>query len=367
VSLHQGFFWYYFLPNKRPLEVYEQKGSPCNYIHPRKGANRYLFKVYYTKHRIAVEFFHVLTDGTGGLIFLKSLVAEYLRLSGETVGEDPQIFLADGKVDAREKEDSFERFYKPLKSVFKSESGSFHLKRGSLTDGVQVLSGQLKVEELKAISQKYGATITEYLVSELIWALQQLQDLKVKKAAKRRPIRVSVPVNIRRLYDSVTMRNFSLFVVIGIDPSLGFWSFEEIVEQVIHQLRGGVNAKALSKQVARNVAGRRNFLIRYAPNALKKPLMKLLSDSYGDRIYSTTFSNLGNVSLPEGMADIIKRLDFYLSPSKTNKVSCSAIGSGNTISLNFTSIFAKRTDFERIVFSSLVDKGVGVKLETNRK
>lgn len=31
------------------------------------------------QNRIAVEFYHALTDGTGGMVFLKSLLAEYIE------------------------------------------------------------------------------------------------------------------------------------------------------------------------------------------------------------------------------------------------------------------------------------------------
>ncbi|MEZ4627989.1 MAG: hypothetical protein R2912_07880 [Eubacteriales bacterium] len=40
----------------------------------------FCMRVRYYHNRIAVEFFHVLTDGTGGQVFLQTLVAEYLRL-----------------------------------------------------------------------------------------------------------------------------------------------------------------------------------------------------------------------------------------------------------------------------------------------
>ena len=36
------------------------------------------FRVLVYKNRVAVEFFHALTDGTGALVFVKTLLAEYL-------------------------------------------------------------------------------------------------------------------------------------------------------------------------------------------------------------------------------------------------------------------------------------------------
>ena len=367
VTLHQGFYWYYFMPNKNPLEVYPEISSPCAYIHPKKGANGYLFKILYTEQRIAIEFFHALTDGTGALVFLKSLVAEYLRLSGREIGEDPQVLLANSKMDPLEAEDSFERYYTPRKSVFGSESSAYHLpSSGGLTDKVQVISARIKIEDLKKISSFHQVTITEYLVAELLDAMQRVQEAKVKNPKKFKPVRISVPVNIRKIFGSKSLRNFTLFVVVGIDVRLGHYEFEEILEQVMHQLRASINAKTLGRQVTRNVAGRRHPLMRYAPNVFKRPLMKLLSDTYGDGIYSTTLSNIGNVTLPSGMHEVVDRLDFFLSPSKKNKTSCAAVGANGYLTLNFTSILAERTDFEREALSALVTKGIPVEVATNR-
>ena len=309
VSLHQGFYWYYFMPNHKPVAVYPDVAYPCGYLHRKRGANGYLFKVLYTSQRIAIEIFHAVTDGTGALVFLKSLVAEYLRLSGRQVGEDPQVFLPDSPMDPQEVEDSFERFYTPLKAVFGFESSAWHMpSKYGLSDNVQVISARMKIEDLKRISSVHKVTITEYLVAELLDAMQRIQEQMVGNPKRYKPVRISVPVNIRKVFGSRSLRNFTLFVVIGIDVRLGHYSFEEILDQVVHQLRGNVNVKSLSKQVSRNVAGRRHPAIRYAPNVFKRPLMKLLSDSYGDDIYSTTISNIGNVTFPEGMREVVERL-----------------------------------------------------------
>ena len=367
LSLHNGFFWYYLSEHSAALEVYKDNPSPCRYLDVKKGANGYLFKVFYRKNRIAVEFFHAITDGTGGIIFLKSLVAEYLRLSGYEVGEDPGILLPDSKVKHEELEDSFNRFYRPIKSVFAMESSAFHYNpKDQLQDELEVISATLSVEKVKAQAKEYGLTITEYIVCEILDALQKLQEMHVKNKKKWAPVRLSVPVNIRKVFNSTSLRNFTLFIVVGIDVRLGHYEFDEIVNAVIHQMRSSVNEKTLSLQISRNVAGRRHPLIRYAPNIIKNPLMKLFSDSYGDNIYSSVISNIGNVTLPTGMSEVVERLDFYLSPSKTNKIALAAIGAKGSIVINITSILTHNTDFEKLLLTSFVEKGISVEVSTNR-
>ncbi|MDC7245913.1 MAG: hypothetical protein PQJ47_08415 [Sphaerochaetaceae bacterium] len=367
LSLHDGFFWYYLSENTKPLEVYKEHSFPCAHIDRKRGANGYLFKVFYTDHRIAVEFFHAVTDGTGGLIFLKSLVAEYLRLSGYTVKEDPQIFLPDDKVRNEELEDSFTRFYKPLKSVFATDGKAFHHNAvAEMSEKVQAVSAVIPVDQLKERAKVYGLTITEYIVCEILDSLQTLQEQYVKNPKRYKPIRLSVPVNIRKLFHSTSLRNFTLFIVVGIDVRLGHYGFDEIVKTVFHQVRDSVNEKTLSLQISRNVAGRRLPFIRYAPNLLKRPLMKLFSDSYGDATYSSVFSNLGNVTLPDGMKEVVERVDFYLAPSKVNKFSLSGVGVNGNVIINVTSFLTDNTDFERTLFTSLVEKGLQVEISSNR-
>lgn len=368
VSLHQGFYWYYFLPNRRPLEIYEDNNFPCAYLNRTKGANRYLFKVLYRERTIAVEFFHALTDGNGALSFLKTLLTQYFGLSRKDVAGDPHILHPQEPISPEEGEDSFERFYKPRKALFASQSEAFHLGEGSaFTDKVEAISARVAVDELKALISLHQVTITEYLVALLLEALQAIQEEKVIKERRYRPLRVQVPINVRRIFNSKTVRNFSLFTVVGIDPRLGHYEFEEILDQVKYQIRGGVNEKQLSLQIARNVVGRRLPLIRYAPNVLKKPFMKLLSDFYGDKVFSMTLSNIGNITLPEKLKGVVERLDFFLSPNKKNKVTSAAIGVNGYISLNFTSFLTHDTEFERRVLRSLVERGVAVEVATNRR
>jgi NRPS condensation-like uncharacterized protein len=271
-------------------------------------------------------------------------------------------------VKPEEAEDSFERFYKPLKAVFGFEGSAYHMPVDDrLTDDIQVISARIAIADLKRVSSANQVTITEYLVAHLIDAMQRIQETTVKNPRRYKPIRVSVPVNIRKVFGAKSLRNFTLFIVVGIDVRLGHYEFDEIMKQVMHQMRSEVNDKTLSKQVARNVAGRRHPVIRYAPLVFKNPLMKLFSDTYGDDTYSTTISNIGNVTLPEGMKEVVDRIDFHLSPSKTNKVSCAAIGAKGFLTLNFTSIYTHKTIYEMEVLRALVEKGIPVEVATNRK
>ena len=73
MRLRMGLFWYYFEENDRPVpKVREEELYPGAYINKSRN-NHYMFRVTYYKKRINLEVFHALTDGYGGLVFLKEL------------------------------------------------------------------------------------------------------------------------------------------------------------------------------------------------------------------------------------------------------------------------------------------------------
>ena len=80
LRLRQGVFWFYFEENgKKAPRVRKEDNYPCRFIVQNKNRS-YMFRVTYYRCRINLEVFHVLTDGMGGINFLKELTYQYLRL-----------------------------------------------------------------------------------------------------------------------------------------------------------------------------------------------------------------------------------------------------------------------------------------------
>ena len=84
--LRRGVFWYYLQQLAKAPQVMDEHSYPLTRM-SRQEMRRCAFRVIVYKKRIAVEFFHSVTDGTGGMIFLKTLLAEYLQsVSGVPFG-----------------------------------------------------------------------------------------------------------------------------------------------------------------------------------------------------------------------------------------------------------------------------------------
>ena len=65
------------------------------------------------------------------------------------------------------------------------------------------------------VAKSYNATITEYFNAVLLYALMQKQESEWH--LKLRPVKIAMPVNLRRFFPSKTLRNF-ITMIYRIDP-----------------------------------------------------------------------------------------------------------------------------------------------------
>ena len=361
-TLKQGFFWCYFEKIKDKPIISKDTKNPMVRIDFDKN-NKYLFRIRTFKNRIALEVFHALTDGTGALKFLLTLTEEYLRLKYKVKPEYTDYVL-DPNEEAKqyEIEDAFLRVTSS-KGNLVHEHTAYHPKGTKLESNmISIITGVLDSTELKKISKKYNTTITEFLCSLLIYSIQELkreQNIKDKKE-----IKVSIPINLRNMYDVKTLRNFSSYINVGIKPDHDY-SLEEIIYVVQKQIKEMNNYEFLNAKISGNVKLMKNYFIRRIPMFVKKHIMSFIEAKMGDGYITTSISNLGNIELPKNMKKYVTDMNFILGKSR-GKPSCVAcIGYNNKIYITFSSII-KETDQERIFFKTLANMGLEVYIESNR-
>ena len=365
VTMKKGFFWYYLTPNPKDPIIHPEGSYPAGRFLFREN-NGYLIRVLHASHRIALECFHALSDGIGVLELLKLLVERYLASGGREVSFQGDLSF-DEPAQAWESSDPFQTLYDPRLPGYPSYPRAYHYKgSGSYDERVKVISARMKSSDLKGAAKLHDLTIGQYLGAVFIHSLQELQLKEGRKMRRRKPIRISVPMNLRRLFDLKTMRNFTLFAVVGIEPNRGYYSFEEIAHHVRLQTALAQDKKALLSQIRRNVAGEHALALRFVPTMLKNPFFKLLSDHLGDQQYSGVISNLGHVALPGLLEELVERMDFHLSPGLLNKVVLSVIGYKDEVVLNFSSFFTTDTELERIYCERLIHDHVPVHIASNR-
>ena len=116
----KGFFWHYLDSTKAHYAINEETARPFLPIRVSLTGSK-TFKVLYFNNRVSVELFHALTDGTGGMIFLKTLMHEYFRLLGIESTLDATTFDVNVAPDFDENANEFAKAPKTKAGGFMSK------------------------------------------------------------------------------------------------------------------------------------------------------------------------------------------------------------------------------------------------------
>lgn len=362
VRLRRGLFWYYLEHHAGQAAVEPDVQNPMR-TWTRKEVKNFLFRVRYDNRRISVEFFHVLTDGSGGMVFLKTLTAAYLRLKGYDVGTGGGALDVSEQAEEAEMEDAYNRFSN-FRVVYRPKETKAFRIQGTISPGhvINIISGTLPLDKVVEVARRYKTSVTEFLTGVYMYELYRIQQQGGYNTLS--PVRISVPINVRRFYPSKTLRNFALYANPGIEPAFGQYTLEEILGLVHHFMRYTINEKYLNALMCANVGPERNILMRLAPLPLKNMVMRMAYHFVGESRFTSTVSNLGAVSMPAGMAEAVDRFEFLLGPSHYNPVNCAVVSTGNKLVVSFSSTMTE-TDPQRAFFKEMVRQGIPVRIESN--
>jgi acetyl esterase/lipase/NRPS condensation-like uncharacterized protein len=362
--LRKGMFWYYLQSAPSVPQVDEEKSYPLTEM-SKRATRKCAFRVLYYKNRIAVEMFHSLTDGTGALIFLKTLTAEYFRQKyGELIPAENGVLDRFEHPSQQELEDSFRKYAGKI-SASRKENDAWLIKGTPENDGfLNLTCFRLQTKQVLDKAHEYGVSLTVFMCSVLMMALSQMQKEKVASQKRRKPIKVLVPVNLRNLFESRSLRNFALYTTPEILPALGDYTLEEICEAVNHKMGLEVTKKQMSMKIAANVNSEKLMAVRIMPLFIKDFVMKAVYDTVGEKKSCINFSNLGLMKLPAEMDKYVERADFILGAQAKNPYNCSAISYKETLYMNFIRNI-KENELEVRFYEILKDLGIDVEAESN--
>lgn len=359
VKMKKGFFWYYLEPNNEEPLIFQESPYICNKFNFREN-NNYLFRVSYFDRRIAIEVFHGLTDGAGALEFLKALVYNYLVTKGHQIDSE-NLILTDIENISEEYQDSFLKNYDKRYKSKRRERKALQL-RGTLyqENWLALITGTVSVAALKEIAHRYEATITEFLAACIIKSAMQTPTLFENK---RKPFILFIPVDLRRIFPSRTLRNFSLYTrtICNLDKEL---TFEEIVASVKTDMSEQLKKENMQAMIFQNVKIEKNIFLRLVPLAIKEIALRAGYRAWGDNANSFSFSNLGKVTLPREMIPYIDKIEFCNGASYRSPVNLGVISFGDKLVMTFSGAIVER-DLQRAFFRLLAGFGLEVVIETN--
>ena len=364
--LRKGAFWYYLQQVESAPQIREEYSYPLVFM-DREEMRRCAFRVIVHEDRIAVEFFHSLTDGTGAMIFLKSLTAEYLEQKyGISIPAEAGVLDRRQEPQEEEMEDSFLKYAGNVAASRRDTNAWRMCGVPRPGGGLNLTCFRLPVKNTLALAHNQGVSLTVFLSAAMMQALLNLQQEKVRSFRRRKGIKLLIPVNLRQLFPSKSLRNFAMYTIPEIDPRLGEYTFDEICKVIQHKMGSEITPKHMSTVIATNVNDERNPLVRLIPLPVKNVVMKAIFDSVGERKSCLTLSNLGLVKVPQAMEPYIRRFDFILGVQAAAPYNCGVVSYGDTVYINFIRN-TRDAELERHFHLVLRDMGVPVTVESNQK
>jgi NRPS condensation-like uncharacterized protein len=354
VHLRSGIFWNYMDENESGLRVREDTSYPCAEINHFEN-DGYLLRILYSHKRVSVECFHTLTDGYGAIEFMKSLIYYYLRFSGKEIDHEDKIITAGEGASRGETEDSYQRHYRHYKkksSKTKFRRNAYVVKGTNFPlYGNNVTTGIVSAKALNALAKSNGSTITAYLSAVLASALLKSRP---NNREDDKPVVITVPVNLRKIFPSDTLRNFACVVDLVIEQKNAV--FSDIVAEMSNQLREKTTKANLQAIVERNVAFERNIFLRFIPLVLKNFLIALNFELYGDPEKTTTLTNLGNIVIPSGMQNYIKWFEVNIYTSRKKPIKGAVLSVNDKLAISFSRTITE-PEVIRHFFTFLANEG----------
>ena len=363
--LRRGVFWYYLQQLERAPELKKESSYPLTRM-SRKETRACALRVIVYKKRVAVEIFHSLTDGNGALVFLKSLAAEYIQQKYNV-----KIPCTKGILDRLEEpkstefEDDFVK-YKGNVKMGRNENNAWRLSGTCEVGGfLNVTCLKIPVESVLEKAHQYGVSLTVFLCAAMMEAIERIQRKQVPERRKRKPIKVLIPVNLRKLFKSTTLRNFVFYTTPEIEPRLGDYTFEEKCAVIKHKMGTDITDKQMAKRIAANVESEQMLIVKLMPLFIKNIVMKAIFDAVGERKSCLSLSNLGAVTVPDNMAEYIERFDFILGIQATAPYNCGVLAFKDTLYINFIRNI-KESYLENYFHQVLREMDIPVTVESNQ-
>ncbi|MCR4615017.1 MAG: hypothetical protein K5756_02570 [Clostridiales bacterium] len=360
VTIRGSFFWRHLRAVDCTDIVEEDDGKwPCRPIEIGRKINTPMFRVLYKDSTIALEIFHAVTDGTGAMRFLQTIVATYFRLQGIDVPSTDSILDAKDKPTDEEMENAFLKCYdKKGETQGRGESKAYQYMPKITENYLKIVHGIIPVDELKVVTKNYGVTVTSFMTAVYIYAFYKHLGEKIDK-----PIKIQVPVNLRPIFGfKDNLRNFSLFANVEVNSDMNGCNFEDILKTTVEQMNTGFHKDNLQKIINANVGSEQMAVVRFSPSIVKLPILRIATRLYGERLSTSPFSNIGVINVPDVLKDKIKSFDFVIGATRVNNIYMTMNSFNGKTVVTFSSR-SKETEVQKIFFDFLREQGMSVETD----
>lgn len=359
--LRRGVFWYYFDESDLEPVVSRESKLLCAPLYFKNSRNL-LFRVIYYNKRINVEIFHALTDGAGAIWFAETLIFHYLMLTYQEELQET-IPKLDYKASISQKmSDSFEKTYYKKKEGLSKKSKekkpfAYQIKESRLDENrTKLIEGAMSLESTLALSRKYNTSLTVFLTALLLYSISS--EMPEKKKVK--PVVISVPINLRQLYQSFTARNFFTTMNINYNFSEQSSDFTDIIESVDQSFKDNLTKESLDNKMAQFMDLQSNPFARISPLPLKDLSLKV-GNAWNNCRLTSSLSNLGRISTAPEFEKYIRQFSICVNARRPQITLCSY---KDRLVISFTSPY-EETDIQQSFFQFLANQGIVIDLASN--
>ena len=358
VKLKSGLFWYYFEENELLPVVSEEVDYPFKKIND-KANNEYLFKVTYFHKKINLEVFHALTDGNGAILFLNEIVYRYLEMKYPNE-------IPEHKKEFRRMSEDTEDAYK--KSYVKKRVKTKKIKKAYMLQGEELDKGEygithniINLKELKEYARSVGCSLSEYLVALIAYSIYET-NYRIYNG--KRPINISVPINLKKYIKTETISNFFSYMQVSIAlKEKKVYTFDDVLILVKKEFEKKLILDKILSTITKDAGSTNNIFVRIVPLVLKKLAFRIGSMQV-KRKFTTSFSNIGIVSVEDEYKPYVDRYFVILSPDWAEKIKCGIVSYENDIVVTFSTIL-KDNLVENKFKELLKERNISVRIEGN--
>lgn len=359
VTLRRGMFWYYFQNITQFPTVEKEVDYPCRRM--ELNQKKHLFRVLYFENKISFETFHSLTDGTGAVCFLNALLACYFNLQNEKIDEKKLVVNYKDRPNCEEVEDSFKRYADDSGKNKRDSKKAYQVYGTPEPNGkLNVITAVMDAQKLNEIAKQHKATITEFLVSIYAKSILIREQASV---SHKKPVVISVPINLRKFFATSTLRNFSSWIDIYFEYKCANYNIDELIDITKNQMKV-ISKEYLLKNINTNVATEKNIFVRLMPLFIKNFALNLSYKLFGESAYTSVVTNLGKISTPPEFNNLVDRYDCLLSKSILNTVNIAVATFNNKLSITFTDCIMEH-NIERDFCRMLKTFGIDITIFTN--
>lgn len=306
VRIHRGLFWHYMEETDLVPIVEEEQRRVCPKLYEKYNEEGLHYLISFHEKRINLDMLHVLGDGYGGIDFANLLLFNYLKRVHPN--ELKALNNSAGPSKWELSENSFENIEtKAGKSKLDIKPAFREFSPKLPFDQLQFIEVQMPSSEIVSRAKALGVTITSLLGSALVMALIKNMPL----AAKKMPVSIEMPVNLRSYYPSDSIRNFFSDIKYSRVPT-GDESLASLSKEYDHSIKESLTPEKISAQIAQIQAFQNNGAIRLVPLFLKQGALRFFSFLTNSGA-SAVLSNLGRMSLPKEMEGFVDYYSMYCS------------------------------------------------------